>query len=205
MVENIAILRMVQLILGVLAGFGCIYFVYRWFSQVVDKRNQGNFRIPGLGQVNLKADRSDTQGSLPVGAEQIRQHWRRWAAKEFGGPDGKIDAAVDAAMSAMAQRKDMESTLKAARDAAVAWREAPQGSRPSAPPTTGQALADGAGARAVPVPRVVLLVVTVVVGNSLLVHPIPLPIALLPILTVAAIGEWLLLFVQAISRRRHRR
>ena len=57
MVENIAILRMVQLILGVLAGFGCVYFGYRLFSQAMETKNSssGRFKIPGLGEINLKA------------------------------------------------------------------------------------------------------------------------------------------------------
>jgi len=57
MVESIAILRMVQLIFGVLVGFACIYLGYRLFSQAVDAKNKnsGRFKIPGLGEVNLQA------------------------------------------------------------------------------------------------------------------------------------------------------
>jgi hypothetical protein len=54
-VESIAILRMVQLIIGVLAGFGCLYLGYRLFSQASTGTNSGSFKIPGFGNVNLKA------------------------------------------------------------------------------------------------------------------------------------------------------
>ena len=55
MIETVATLRMVQLILGVLAGFGCLYFGYRLFSQALTGTNSGTFKIPGLGNVTLKA------------------------------------------------------------------------------------------------------------------------------------------------------
>jgi hypothetical protein len=53
--ETIAILRMAQLTLGVLAGFGCIYFGYRLFTLALTKPNSGKFKIPGFGEVSLKA------------------------------------------------------------------------------------------------------------------------------------------------------
>jgi hypothetical protein len=57
MIETIATLRMVQLILGVLAGFGCLYFGYRLFSQAITEgsTSSGSFKIPGIGNVSLKA------------------------------------------------------------------------------------------------------------------------------------------------------
>jgi hypothetical protein len=52
----IALFRLIQLTVGVLAGFGCIYFGYRLFFQVITTPSDfGRFKIPGLGEVNLKA------------------------------------------------------------------------------------------------------------------------------------------------------
>ena len=53
--ETIAIMRMVQLILGVMAGFGCIYLGYRLFALAMTRPNSGKFKIPGFGEVNLRA------------------------------------------------------------------------------------------------------------------------------------------------------
>jgi hypothetical protein len=55
MVETIVTLRMALQILGVLAGFGCIYFGYRLFSLVLTGTHSGAFKIPGFGNVTLKA------------------------------------------------------------------------------------------------------------------------------------------------------
>jgi hypothetical protein len=53
--ETIAILRMAQLTIGVLAGFGCVYLGYRLFALAITTPNSGKFKIPGFGSVDLKA------------------------------------------------------------------------------------------------------------------------------------------------------
>jgi hypothetical protein len=54
MVETVALVRMAQMTLGILAGFCCLYFGYRLFFQAIAGTNSGSFRIPGVGSVNLK-------------------------------------------------------------------------------------------------------------------------------------------------------
>jgi hypothetical protein len=55
MMEYIAILRLAQLTLGVMTGFGCIYLGYKLFALTINSPNTGQFKIPGLGEVNLRA------------------------------------------------------------------------------------------------------------------------------------------------------
>lgn len=55
MAESIAVLRIIQLILGSIIGLLCIYFGYRLFSQIpVNLTNDGHFKMPKLGEVKLK-------------------------------------------------------------------------------------------------------------------------------------------------------
>jgi hypothetical protein len=51
-------MRLIQLSLGVIAGFGSIYFGYRLFMQATKPSkvaNSGRFKIPGFGEINLRA------------------------------------------------------------------------------------------------------------------------------------------------------
>ena len=56
MAEYIALLRVLQLTLGSLIGFSCIYFGYKLFSQIpFTVTNDGSFKMPKIGEVKLKA------------------------------------------------------------------------------------------------------------------------------------------------------
>jgi hypothetical protein len=53
--EYIAMIRLVQLCLGSVIGFGCIYLGYKLFSQIpVRVTNDGYFKMPKLWDVKLK-------------------------------------------------------------------------------------------------------------------------------------------------------
>src|SRR5271165_6623417 len=55
MAEYIALLRVGQLMLVSIFGFGCIYLGYKLFSQIPIKvTNEGQFKIPSIGEAKLK-------------------------------------------------------------------------------------------------------------------------------------------------------
>jgi hypothetical protein len=52
---------------------------------------------------------------------EVREKWVDWAEQEIGGPKERIEAAVQAVITALEQGEDQDNTVAAARQAADQW------------------------------------------------------------------------------------
>ena len=70
------------------------------------------------------------EGGRPALSPSVQSRWRAWAEDEFGGSEGRIQAATIAALEALAHAQ--EQVMEAARRAAFAWNVDTQASPPEA-------------------------------------------------------------------------
>lgn len=93
-------------------------------SENLNANNSGV--VAGLNPAGGFAHRHEpghvTDQGKPSLLSELRLKWRHWIENEIGGPEGRIEAATQAAMAAIAQAKSRDEVVAAARYAAGTWR-----------------------------------------------------------------------------------